>query len=68
LDVSQNESFSRKSSNRDRFEKNKDFSNKISKTYRKIAKKRRWKIVDATKSKQEVHEDIMRIFGKKIGI
>ena len=68
LDVSQNESFSRKRSNRDRFEKNKDFSNKISKTYRKMAKKRRWKIVDATKSKQEVHEDIMRIFGKKIGI
>ena len=68
LDVSQNESFSRKRSNRDRFEKNKDFSNKISKTYRKMAKKRRWKIVDATKSKQEVHEDILRIFGKKIGI
>ncbi len=68
LDVSQNESFSRKRSNRDRFEKNKDFSNKISKTYRKMAKKRRWKIVDATKSKQEVHEDIMRIFGQKIGI
>ncbi len=68
LDVSQNESFSRKRSNRDRFEKNKDFSNKISKTYRKMAKKRRWKIVDATKSKQEVHEDILRIFVKKIGI
>ena len=68
LDVPQTESFSRKRSNRDRFEKNNDFSNKISKTYRKMAVKKKWKIVDATKSKQEVHEDIMKIFGKKIGI
>ena len=68
LDVPQTESFSRKRSNRDRFEKNKDFSNKISKTYRKMTVKKKWKIVDATKSKQEVHEDIMKIFGKKIGI
>ena len=68
LDVPQTESFSRKRSNRDRFEKNKDFSNKISKTYRKMAVKKKWKIVDATKSKREVHEDIMKIFGKKIGI
>ena len=68
LDVPQTESFSRKRSNRDRFEKNKDFSNKISRTYRKMAVKKKWKIVDATKSKYEVHEDIMKIFGKKIGI
>ena len=68
LDVPQTESFSRKRSNRDRFEKNKDFSNKISKTYRKMAVKNKWKIVDATKSKQDVHDDIMKIFGKKIGI
>ena len=37
-------------------------------TYRKIAVKKRWRIVDATKSKQAVHEDIMKIFRKKIGI
>ena len=68
LDVSPTESFSRKRSNRDRFERNKDFSNKISTTYRKMAVKNKWKIVDATKSKQDVHDDIMKIFGKKIGI
>ena len=68
LDVSQTESFSRKRSNRDRFERNKDFSNKISTTYRKMAVKNKWKIVDATKSKQDVHDDIMKIFGKKIVI
>ena len=68
LDVSQNESFNLKRANRDRFEKNKDFSQRISKTYRKIAKQKKWKIVNATKSKHEVHEDIMKIFGKKIGL
>ena len=68
LDVPQSESFNRKRVNRDRFEKNKDFSQRISKTYRKMAKQKKWKIVNATKSKHEVHEDIMKIFGKKIGI
>ena len=68
LDVPQIESFSRKRSNRDRFEKDKNFAIKISKTYRKIAVKKRWRIVDATKSNQAVHEDIMKIFRKKIGI
>lgn len=68
LDVSQKVSFTRKKSNRDRFEKNRDFSQKISKIYRKMAKKKKWKIIDATKSKQDVHQDIMKIFAKKIGI
>ena len=68
LDVPQNESFNRKRVNRDRFEKNKDFSQRISKTYRRMAKQKKWKIVNATKSKHEVHEDIMKIIGKKIGI
>ena len=68
LDVSQKVSFTRKKSNRDRFEKNRDFSQKISKIYIKMAKKKKWKIIDATKSKQDVHQDIMKIFAKKIGI
>lgn len=68
LDVSQSESFNRKKADRDRFERNKNFSRKISRTYRIMAKKKRWKIVDATRSKQEVHMDIMKIFTKKIGI
>jgi dTMP kinase len=39
LDVSQKESFLRKKSNRDKFEKNTEFLKKISKTYRVLAKK-----------------------------
>jgi len=36
LDASQSDSFSRKKSKRDRFEKNKDFSKKISQIYRRL--------------------------------
>jgi dTMP kinase len=68
LDVSQKESFHRKKTNRDKFEKNEEFLRKISKIYRIIAKSKHWKIIDASKSKQEVHKEILEIFTKKIGI
>lgn len=68
LDVTQKESFNRQKTNRDKFEKNEEFLRKISKIYKTIAKKKRWKIIDATKSKQEVHEEIMKTFSKKIGL
>jgi len=67
LDASQNDSFLRKKSKRDRFEKNKDFSKKISQIYRRLAKKHRWKIVNASGTKQEVHKEILKIIFKKIG-
>ena len=76
LDVTQKESFSRTPRNkiggkmmkRDKFEKNKEFSAKISNLYRTVAKKKRWKIINATKSKTEVHEEILKIFSKKLGL
>jgi dTMP kinase len=76
LDVTQKESFSRTPRNkiggkimkRDKFEKNKEFSTKISNLYRKVAKKKQWKIINATKSKIEVHEEILKIFSKKLGL
>ena len=68
LDVPQTESFARKKQNRDKFEKNKQFSNKISQGYRKLAKKKRWKVVDASQSKDEVHKDVMKIVAKKMGL
>ncbi len=67
LDVSQKEAFSRKKTKRDEFEKNQEFSRKIFKAYRQLAKKKHWKIVDASKTKQKVHQDIMKIFAKKTG-
>lgn len=68
LDVSQKESFHRKKKNRDKFEKNKEFLLQISKIYRKTAQKKRWKIIDASQSKEVVHEEILKSFSKKIGL
>ena len=68
LDVTQKESFNRQKTKRDKFEKNEEFLRKISRIYKTTAKKKHWKIIDATKSKQEVHEEIMKTFAKKIGL
>lgn len=68
LDVTQKESFKRQKTNRDKFEKNEEFLRKISKIYKTTAKKKRWKIIDASKSKLEVHEEIMKTFSNKIGL
>jgi dTMP kinase len=66
LDVTQKESFNRQKTNRDRFEKNEEFLRKISKIYRITAKKKHWKIIDASKSKQEIHEEVLKTFSKKL--
>jgi len=66
LDVTQKESFNRQKTHRDKFEKNEEFLRKISKIYRATAKKKHWKIIDASKSKQEIHEEILKTFSKKI--
>jgi len=68
LDVTQKESFHRQKTRRDKFEKNENFLRKISKIYLITAKKKHWKIIDASKSKQEIHERILKIFSKKIGL
>ncbi|MFB5623039.1 MAG: dTMP kinase [Nitrosarchaeum sp.] len=68
LDVTQSESFRRKKTNRDKFEKNEEFLRKISKTYRTVAKNKHWKIIDASKPKQEVHKDILKVITQKIGL
>ncbi len=68
LDITQKESFRRQKTNRDKFEKNEEFLRKISKIYRITAKKKHWKIVDASKSKDEVHKKILKIFTKKLGL
>ena len=68
LDVTQKESFRRQKTRRDKFEKNEEFLRKISKIYRTIAKKKHWKIIDASKPKQEIHEEILKTFSKKMGL
>jgi len=66
LDVNQKESFSRKKQKRDKFEKNKNFSQKITKTYRKIATMKKWKVVNASMPKEDVHKAIMKILSNKL--
>ena len=66
LDVPQKESFARQKQTRDKFEKNKEFSNKISQGYRKLAKKKGWKIINASQSKNDVHSDVMKVVTKKM--
>ena len=66
LDVNQKESFSRKKQKRDKFEKNKIFFQKITKTYRKIAKMKKWKVVNASMPKEDVHKAIMKILSNKL--
>ena len=68
LDVTQKESFQRQKTHRDTFEKNEEFLKKISKIYRLTANKKHWKIIDASKSKEEVHKEIMKTFSNKIGL
>ena len=68
LDVTQKESFSRKKTNRDKFEKNEEFLRNISKIYRSVAKNEHWKIIDASKSKREVHASILKAISQKIGL
>ncbi|HXG74373.1 MAG TPA: dTMP kinase [Candidatus Nitrosotenuis sp.] len=66
LDVPQKISFLRKKTKRDRFEKNTKFLKKISKTYRILAKKFGWKVIDASQTKDRVHQEIMKTLSSKL--
>lgn len=64
LDISRNDAVNRKKVSRDIFEKDKIFSEKILKMYKKLAKKKHWHVINASRSKQQVHQDIVKIFTK----
>ncbi|MEW6044508.1 MAG: dTMP kinase [Thermoproteota archaeon] len=66
LDVPHKISFLRKKTKRDRFEKDTVFLTKISKTYKTLAKKFGWKVIDASQTKTQVHQDIMKILSSKL--
>ena len=60
LDVKVSDSFSRKKQKRDKFEKDKTFALKIASTYRRLARKYGWYIVNASQSKDQVHQQIQK--------
>jgi dTMP kinase len=66
LDVKISDSFSRKKQRRDKFEKDKKFSLKITDTYRKLAKKYGWHVVNASQNKVQVHYEIKKIILKNL--
>ena len=66
LDVNVTDSFSRKKERRDKFEENIEFAQKIAGTYRKLAKQFGWHIVNASRHKQAVHQDIRQIVLKHV--
>jgi len=61
LDVKSKDSFTRKKTRRDKFEKDKEFAQKIIHTYRTLAKKFGWKIVNASQTHEQVHKAIKEI-------
>ena len=58
LDVKSKDSFTRKKTRRDKFEKDKEFAQKIIHTYRTLAKKFGWKIVNASQTEEQVHKAV----------
>ena len=66
LDIPAKDSFNRKRNRRDRFEKNKEHARKIVRIYKKLTKEFGWKKVDASGTKREVHESIMKLVSKKL--
>ena len=61
LDIPPEESFRRKKKDRDMFESDFAFLNRVSEVYRSMAEKRRWRVVDATGTADEVHDRIMDV-------
>jgi dTMP kinase len=60
LDVKISDSFSRKKQRRDKFEKDKTFALKIADTYRKLAKKYGWYVINASQNKDQVHQEVKK--------
>ena len=65
LDVSVPASFARKSRGRDVHERNRQLLSRVRLTYRTLAKRLDWKIVDATRPAKDVHEAVWSLVGKR---
>ena len=61
LDIPPEESFRRKKKDRDMFESDLAFLSRVSEVYRSMAEKRRWRVVDAVGTADEVHDRIMDV-------
>lgn len=66
LDITAEESFRRKSLDRDRFEGNREFIGHVLDAYRDAAKEGGWNMIDASKSKDDIHEEILQIIIERV--
>lgn len=67
LDVPVEISLSRRTGT-DKFEGDTELMAKASGIYKQIAQDRHWRIIDATRSIYDVHDEILRIVGRKLGL
>ena len=68
IEVSPKTSYQRAVENRDVFEKDQKLLTEVQKNYRKLARQFKWKVVNGEKSKDQVHEDIMKIVRKNLKV
>ena len=52
----------------DSFESDKRLADKAYKNYLKFAKKFRWKVIDGSRSKEQVHQEIMKVVRKELKV
>lgn len=64
LDVSPEVSYQRAIESLDAFEKDQKLLTEVHRNYRKLARQFKWKIINGEKSKDEVHQEIMKIIKK----
>ncbi len=68
IEVSPQTSYQRAVENRDVFEKDHKLLVEVHKNYRKLAKQFKWKIINGEKSKDQVHEEIIKIVRKNLKV
>jgi dTMP kinase len=54
--------------NKNRFVHDKEFIERVRETFLTLAGKEKWKVVDAARSKEDIHKDIIRIVESHLGI
>ena len=68
LDVPVRSSFNRKTKNRDLHERDERFLNEVKRTYRALASRLGWKIVDGTRLSEEVQATIWKMVAREFNL
>ena len=68
LDVHVHSSFDRKSKNRDIHERDEKFLTNVMQTYRVLARRLGWQIVDATRTVEEVHTTVWKLVARRFRV